>query len=132
MTKATRTLYCCGCGCEATARKVSGADIYPNRPDLSGKVFWRCDACRNYVGTHKSEAPLGCIPTPELRKARGHIHAILDPIWKQRRMDRGQLYKRLTETLGRQYHTADLRTIDECRMIYRAVQAIDRETRSST
>lgn len=126
--KPTRKLYCCGCTAEVDARKVTGADVYAHRPHLSHKVFWRCDGCRNYVGTHRSEAPLGCIPTPELRKARGHIHAILDPIWKQRRMGRGEIYKRLTDRLGRQYHTADLRTIDECRMIYRAAQEIDRET----
>ena len=49
--------------------------------------------------------PLGNIPTAELRNARKHIHAILDPIWKSGRMKRGDLYRAISDSLGYQYHT---------------------------
>lgn len=62
-----------------------------------------------------------------MKDARKHIHARLDPIWKEKRMDRKHLYARLTTVLGRQYHTADLRTLDEAREIYRAIAEIQRE-----
>jgi len=70
---------------------------------------------------------MGVIPDAEMRKARGHIHSILDPIWKSKRLERRHIYAQLTKILGRQYHTGDLRTLDEARMIYRAVRALARE-----
>lgn len=122
------TLFCCACAGDVTARLTTGAEIYPHRPDLAGKSFWRCDRCRNYVGCHpNSITPLGCIPDPPMRDARNHIHALLDPIWRSKRLSRRHCYARLTEILGRQYHTGELRTLDEAKMIYRAVQEIARE-----
>jgi hypothetical protein len=127
----TRSIYCCACATDVMARLTNGAEIYPHRQDLAALPFWRCDACRNYVGCHHKTRtptePIGCIPDQPMRKARGHIHAILDPIWKGKRLSRNHIYARLTEKLGRQYHTGELRTLEEARMIYRAVQAIEKE-----
>lgn len=122
-------LYCCGCLTEVEARLTDGKEIYPHRRDLAGLPFWRCDVCRNYVGCHhKTEdrtKPLGCIPTPELKRARNHIHRILDPLWRRGIMKRADLYSRVARSLGRdEYHTADIRTIDEARTVYRAVVQI--------
>lgn len=68
-------LYCCGCKTKVSARLTDGAEVYPHRPDLHDLPFWRCDACGNFVGCHhrtkKRTGPLGCIPTPEVRWARG-------------------------------------------------------------
>jgi len=124
----TRTIYCCGCSSDALARLTNGAEIYPHRPDLATKLFWRCARCANYVGCHQSpqSSPLGNIPTPELRKARGHIHAVIDPIWKGKRMTRGSLYKAISDKIGRQYHTAEIRTITEAREVYRVALEIIR------
>jgi hypothetical protein len=128
------TIYCCQCAADVEARLTDGREIYPHRPDLHEQPFWRCDTCRNYVGCHHKTQnpthPLGVIPSEEVKNARRHIHRILDPIWQTGRLHRKHVYARLTEALGRQYHTGELRTVEECRTIYRAVQAIDRELRA--
>jgi zinc-finger-containing domain len=125
-----REIRCTGCDAKVNARLTDGREIYPNRPDLARKHFWRCDACGNYVGCHgnsREHAPLGAIPTPELRNARGHVHAILDPLWQSGRFRRADLYARLTEQLGWHYHTAQIRSVGEARTVYRLVQEIARD-----
>jgi hypothetical protein len=118
-------IWCCGCQTNVEAVRATGRDIYPHRADLHKKRFWRCQACGNYVGCHPgSEKPLGNIPTPELRKARSHVHAILDPIWKTNRMPRGQIYALISQKIGRQYHTGEIKTVEDARTIYRIVKDI--------
>ncbi len=124
----TRLIRCCGCGDKVMARLTSGAEIYPHRDDLATLPFWKCDVCGNYVGCHHKTGnptePLGNIPTPELRKARGHIHAILDPLWKTKRFKRNEIYQMISDHMGFGYHTAKLRTIDEARKVYRFVKGL--------
>lgn len=119
-------IYCCGCSGLVSARLTDGREIYPRRRDLAALPFWRCDICKNYVGCHHKTrnrtAPLGNIPTPELRRARGVIHELLDPIWKSGRMPRGKLYAIVSKQLGYQYHTAEIQTVDEARRVYRVVR----------
>lgn len=97
-------IYCCGCRAKIEARLTNGAEIYPYREDLNNLPFWKCDACKNYVGCHHKTkgptTPLGNIPTEELRKARKQIHAILDPIWKAQKLSRRSLYKRISDEVG--------------------------------
>ena len=123
-------LYCCECKGEVEGRLTDGHEVYPHRPDLGDLPFWKCDTCGNHVGCHwktKDRTPLGNIPTKELKNARQHIHLILDPIWKQRRMPRGKLYARLAKELGlNEYHTAEIKTIDEARKVYAIVRDISR------
>ena len=126
-----RFIWCCGCSAEIAARLTSGAEIYPHRKDLADLPFWKCDTCKNHVGCHHKTdnptRPLGNIPTPELRKARGHIHKQLDPIWRMKIMPRGKVYAEIQRLLGvKEYHTAELRTIEEARDAYRAVMDIRR------
>jgi hypothetical protein len=126
----TRTIYCCGCEADVPARLTDGREIYSHRPDLYALPFWKCDACGNFVGCHHKTTertkPLGVIPTPAIKEARKHIHAILDPIWKKKRMRRGDLYRAVAARLGiEEYHTAEIRTLDEARAAYRAVQAVE-------
>lgn len=115
-------LWCCQCKTNVEARLTSGAETYPHRPDLAELPRWICDGCRNHVGTHHKTnnptRPLGNIPSPEMKRARIHIHALIDPLWKSGKVKRKTIYAHLTDKLGRQYHTAELRTIDEARMIY--------------
>jgi hypothetical protein len=125
----TRQIYCCGCVGNVKARLTSGAEIYAHRPDLAALPFWKCDACGNHVGCHHKTAnrtePLGCIPTPEIRKARSHIHAILDPLWKGKKKARGRVYGKLASKLGlKEYHTADIRSVEQARDVWRAVKEI--------
>lgn len=125
-------IYCCGCQKEVEARLANGREVYPHRPDLRGLPFWKCDGCGNHVGCHHktkdSTRPLGNIPTPVLRDARKHIHALVDPLWRSGKMKRGQLYAKLAASIGaRSYHTGEIRTIEEARTVYRVAKEISQE-----
>lgn len=127
-----RFIWCCGCDAEIPARLTDGREIYPHRRDLFDLPFWRCDNCGNFVGCHhktkERTRPLGVIPTPEIKNARQHIHRVLDPIWKRGDMKRGDLYSEIATRLGvDEYHTADLRSVNDARDAYRAVLAIKNE-----
>lgn len=119
-------IFCCGCGDKIEARLTDGKEIYPHRDDLHALPFWKCDTCQNSVGCHHKTKnrtqPLGCIPTPELKKARQHIHAILDPIWQGKRMKRKELYAAISARIGWKYHTAQIRNIEDARLVYRVVR----------
>jgi len=121
-----REIYCCQCEVKINARLTDGQEIYPHRPDLQDLPFWKCDDCKGFVGCHHKTRdrtnPLGNIPTPELKDARKHIHAFLDPMWinkPNKRKARKNVYDYLSENLGFNYHTADLKTIEEARTTYR-------------
>ena len=117
---------CCGCGAKVEARLTDGSEVYPHRKDLHSLPFWKCDTCNNFVGCHYKTRdrtrPLGCIPTPEIKRARVHIHALLDPIWKNGKMSRKKLYSKISKQIGWNYHTAKIRSIDEARTIYKIVR----------
>ncbi len=121
-----KEIYCCGCGEKVQARLTDGSEIYPHRQDLYSLPFWKCDTCGNYVGCHHKTknrtTPLGCIPTPELKNARSQIHHLLDPIWQRGKMERKEIYKKLSDELGWKYHTAQIRSVEEARKVYRIVQ----------
>ena len=126
LDRKVRRIFCCGCGCEVEARLTNGAEIYQHREDLRGMPFWKCDQCSNFVGCHHKTknrtAPLGCIPTLELRKARKKLHELIDPIWQSGKMGRRELYDAISSEVGWNYHTAETRTIEEAREAYRAAQ----------
>ncbi len=119
-------IHCCGCGVKVDARLTDGAEIYPHRNDLHNLPFWKCDKCDNYVGCHHKTKnrtqPLGCIPTPEIKNARQHIHKLLDPIWQNGKIKRKDLYKKISKKLGWKYHTAGIRSIDDARKVYRLIK----------
>lgn len=121
-------LYCVGCAADVEARLTDGREIYPHRGDLRSLPFWKCDACGNFVGCHHKTsnrtAPLGCIPTPELKSARQHLHALIDPIWQSGRMTRREVYEAISKQVGWNYHTAKTRSVDEAREAYRAAKLI--------
>ncbi|QHS11400.1 hypothetical protein GT972_02610 [Sinimarinibacterium sp. NLF-5-8] len=121
-----KRMWCCGCDKPVIARLTDGSEVYPRRPDLADLPFWKCDACQNYVGCHHQTRnrtkPLGAIPSPEIRNARKHIHAILDPMWKSGQWKRKLLYERISFELGYEYHTAHLRSLDEARTVYRIIK----------
>ena len=129
-------IHCCGCGKLVTPRLTNGKEIYPHRRDLYQLPFWKCDACGNFVGCHHKTAertrPLGSIPTPTIRNLRKAIHAKLDPIWQAFGVPRKSLYAELTEVLGRQYHTAEINTEEEAKLILSSLEKIERKAIDSS
>lgn len=67
---------------------------------------------------------MGVIPSAEIKNARKHIHALLDPIWKSGVIKRAKLYGLISKELGWTYHTAELRTIEEARKAYVVIRRI--------
>lgn len=122
-------IWCCGCNAEVSARLTDGREIYNHRPDLRDLPFWKCDDCGNFVGCHHKTKdrtkPLGCIPTKEIKNARQHLHRLIDPIWKSGKMGRRELYREIAKGLGiDEYHTAELRSVDDARQAYRVALGI--------
>jgi hypothetical protein len=97
--------------CGQPAERVTGAVMYPHRPDLASRVFFRCTPCDAYVGTHEGTdppQPLGRLANAELRGAKIRAHAAFDPLWRQaiaqtglaRAVVRREAYKWLAARLG--------------------------------
>lgn len=120
-------IYCCGCQKKVDARLTDGKEIYAHRPYLYSLPFWKCDSCKNFVGCHHKTStptkPLGNIPTSELKKARQHIHRILDPLWQNKVIPRGKIYAHLAHSLGlKEYPTAEIKTVEDAREVYRIIR----------
>lgn len=119
-------IHCCACSGDVAARLTDGKEIYPHRTDLHRLPFWRCDSCGNFVGCHHKTAnrtkPLGCIPTPEIKEARKRIHAEMDPIWRSGKVGRSAIYGAISAELGREYHTAELRSMDDVAKVLAVVR----------
>lgn len=95
--------------CEQPAQLITGAEMYPRRPDLANRYFWRCAPCDAHVGCHQAgngygdgTQPLGRLANAALRHARSLAHAAFDPLWKgkHRPMNRYRAYEWLSEQLG--------------------------------
>lgn len=96
--EAAEGAICAECG--GMAVLTTGRTIYPHRPDLYKKHFWRC-SCGAYCGCHpNTKTPLGTPCGPITRKARSAAHAAFDPLWKRGELTRKQAYKWLADTLG--------------------------------
>lgn len=121
-------LHCCGCNGKVEARLTTGEEVYPHRTDLYRLPFWKCDTCGNFVGCHHKTknrtAPLGCIPTPEIKQARVKIHNVVDPLWQSGKISRNDLYKKISDRCGRNYHTAKIRSVEEALGILCIVESI--------
>jgi hypothetical protein len=102
---------------------ITGKEAYPHRNDIY-KEFWQCPQCKKFVGCHNGikKRPLGCIPTPQIKNARSKLHELIDPLWKTGKITRGDLYRKISEHLGWEYHTAELRTIEDCRKVWTFVK----------
>lgn len=96
--------------CEREAEPCTGVEVYPHRPDLGTKRFWRCVPCDAYVGCHEhTNRPLGRLANAELRALKIAVHAAFDPLWhgnarrgrgKNRKHLRSATYERLAQGMG--------------------------------
>ena len=57
---------------------------------------------------------------------RSAIHREMDPLWKSGVLSRKKLYAYLSTVIGRTYHTAELRTLEEAQKVYIAVESLNR------
>jgi hypothetical protein len=121
-------IFCTGCGHDVQARLTDGRERYPHRPDLYDLPFWKCDTCGAYVGCHHKTKnrtkPLGVLPTPAILTARKKIHGLLDPLWQNGHITRGQAYAYVTRRLGYEYHNGEIRSLEEARKIYKLVSEL--------
>lgn len=87
--------------CQQFSVKQTGQDIYPHRPDLFSKIFYRCAPCDAYVGTHSQTGkPLGTLANAKLRRLRNLAHQAFDPLWKEMGRKRIDAYFMLARGLG--------------------------------
>ena len=122
-------IKCCECNSTENIRLTNGADTYPHRKDLAKLPFWKCDTCGNFVGCHHKTKtptkPLGNIVNNEVKKWRIWIHNILDPIWKQKKMKRGQVYAYMTEKIGKTYHTGEIENVQQARRAFAIAKSLE-------
>lgn len=127
----SRQIWCTGCGEEVAARLTDGKERYPHRPDLYHIPFWKCDTCGAWVGCHwkttKPTTPLGYLATPEILDARIRIHSLIDPLWQPDKKKRGHIYARMTKKLGYKYHTGEIKSMEQARIVWQAAAEVHNE-----
>lgn len=114
---------CIECGKQGVL--VSGQAIYPHRPDLYAKRFYRCP-CGAYCGCHPgSVVPLGNPCGPETRKARSAAHAAFDPLWQKGDLSRPSAYAWLAAATGikREKCHIGMMSADQARLVVEVVTA---------
>lgn len=127
-----RVLLCPYCDGEAVL--TPGRVVYPRRPDLWNKQFWRCRPCDAWAGCRPgTERPLGRLANAELRQARREAHAAFDPLWKRkmeregisRTKARGAGYRWLAERLGIEHRRCRIAVMDveTCHRVVEICQA---------
>lgn len=86
--------------CSRLSLLVGGEVLYPHRPDLFSKSFYRCADCDAYVGCHPgTKIPLGRLANAELRRAKQQAHFAFDALWKSGEMTRARAYRWLADAL---------------------------------
>lgn len=129
---AAQHIICDYCG--QPAPLITGKELYPHRPDLWEKRFYRCDPCDAHVGCHPpatargggigdGSVPLGRLANAELRRVRSAAHAAFDPIWQRQGMSRRDAYLWLAQELGidpQECHIG-MFDLDQCRAAIAAV-----------
>lgn len=100
--------------CGNWSEKVTGLDIYPHRPDLAEKSFYRCFPCNAYVGCHpNTDKPLGRLSDAPLRKMKSRVHQEFDELWKSGCMTRKEAYKWLADRMGLEKDDCHVGMFDE-------------------
>lgn len=129
------TVLCNYCGRDS--ERVTGATMYPHRPDLARRLFYRCVPCGAWVGTHeKTGKPLGRLANDELRRAKQAAHAAFDPMWSHGRrglsldgtcMNRAQAYRWLARELGVVEVHIGQQDVEGCKRIIAICEAARKE-----
>lgn len=112
--------------CSKPTELVGGDVIYPHRPDLAEKKFYRCVPCEAYVGCHPgTETPLGRVANVVLRTLKMRAHEAFDPLWRGGAMKRKEAYAWLREAMGLKESECHIGMFNEaqCQEVVRLCQA---------
>lgn len=110
--------------CGKQSEPCSGERVYPHRPDLADKLFFMCEGCGAWVGTHKSTGqPLGRLANAELRRLKQQAHAVFDPLWEaklrrdgcSKKKARGAAYMWLADEMNIPREDCHIAMFDEAR-----------------
>lgn len=102
--------------CKKDAKWCENKEIYGKNYGRS-YMCWHCADCNAYVGCHNNTTdPLGTMADKETRKWRQKAHQVLDPIWRNHRMKRGDVYAILQNHFGFPVHVAQS-DIEMCKKI---------------
>ena len=86
--------------CKSNVKIISETDVYGK--EYKGRKIIACinfPKCDSYVGTHDDETALGRLANKELRIAKKNAHYWFDKHWKEGFINRGELYKYLSDYL---------------------------------
>jgi hypothetical protein len=123
--------------CHGQALPVTGAVLYPHRPDLAAKRFFLCDPCNAYCGTHPDGRPLGRLADAKLRRARQYVHQLFDPLYLKaheaydgvdtgriRNVARARAYRWLAEQMRIHVDACHVGmfNVEQCREAYRILR----------
>lgn len=123
-------IKCTICKQYTEAEMVTGEVIYPHRKDLYEKKFWQCPVCKGYVGTHPDGKPLGSIVSKEIKKLRIKIHRYLDELWRDFPiMARGQVYKYMSDHLGKPFHTAEIEDVETAKRMLVIAESLNKKAK---
>ena len=93
--------------CGSETRLTGQKEVYGKKFNKNKMVV--CEdfpECDSYVGCHKTGEPLGRLADRRLREQKKKAHYFFDQLWKEKGMDRGDCYLRLSIFLGlKQEHT---------------------------
>lgn len=118
--------------CGNPAECVTGADVYPHRPDLADKIIWECKPCEARVGCHpKTVKPLGRLANEQLRILKMQAHSKFDPIWKMGNMKRKSAYAWLAKELEIDASLCHIGMMNEV-MCERVIEVCNEYNRSNT
>lgn len=87
--------------CRGRAALVTGAEVYPHRPDLHQKWFYACLPCQVWAGCHgDTKNQKGRLADAASRRLKIAAHEAFDPLWRTKRMTRPAAYAWLRKQLG--------------------------------
>lgn len=102
--------------CHKEARWCENKERYGKNYGASYMCYW-CKECDAYVGCHQnSRKPLGTMANAELRAWRMKAHAHIDPLWKEQGWARREVYRFLSQELGKEIHIGES-DIEMCKKI---------------
>lgn len=86
--------------------------VWCENKEKYGRNYWKsymcylCKDCDAYVGCHNNtREPLGTMANDELRRWRIRTHEFIDPIWKENKMERREVYQLLEKHFWKPIHT---------------------------